>query len=77
MRHLHFIYLEKELQVCDILELNKFQKNDVSGKVFFCDLNILRSLHGVSLVKVQCVGLVLEDSQLKSTVISIVLTLIT
>ena len=37
--------------------------------MFLCDLDILCGFHGVSLVKVQCVGLVLEDSQLKTIVV--------
>ena len=48
----HSINLKKELHVFDILELHKFKKNDVSGKMFLRDLDILCGFHGVSLVKV-------------------------
>ena len=48
-----------------ILELDKLERNDVPFKLLLCNIHILSGLHAGSFVKVQRIGLVHEDSQLK------------
>ena len=57
--------LEKELNIVDILELDKLEWNDVPFKLLLCNVHVLSGLHAGSFVKVQRIGLVHEDSQLK------------
>ena len=59
------LYLEEELYVADVLELDKLQWDDFSFQLFLSQENILSWLHGVCFVKVESVGLVLKNTHLK------------
>merc|ERR1712079_529561 len=61
--------LEKELNIVDILELDKLERNDVPFKLLLCNIHILSGLHAGSFIKVQRIGLVHEDSQSFGTLI--------